>query len=133
MPDALIQMRGITKRFGGVTALQNVDLDANAGEVLAILGESGSGKSTVARCIVRLTDADDGKIILNGTDLRPLGRNAMRQYRAKLQMVFQDPFASLNPRTKVGKIIAQGPLIQGISKKRSSGTSAGAIVYSGSG
>ena len=87
------------------------------GETLGIVGESGSGKSTVARCIVRLLDADNGAILLNGTDLRPLGRSAMRPHRANIQMVFQDPFASLNPRTRVGKIIAQGPLIQGKSKK----------------
>jgi len=77
------------------------------------VGESGSGKSTVARCIVRLVDADEGKILLKGTDLRPLGRAEMRPYRASIQMMFQDPFASLNPRTRVGKTIAQGPLLQG--------------------
>ena len=128
--ESVLQVKKLSKTFqsggsffglgGGkrtVNAAKEVTLDLARGETLGIVGESGSGKSTVARCIVRLTDADDGKIILNGTDLRPLGRNAMRQYRAKLQMVFQDPFASLNPRTKVGKIIAQGPLIQGISKK----------------
>jgi len=105
--------------FGGkerlVHAADNVELELRRGETLGIVGESGSGKSTVARCIVRLNDADGGKILLEGTDLRPLGRAAMRPYRAKIQMVFQDPFASLNPRTKVGKIIAQGPLLQGVS------------------
>jgi len=105
--------------FGGkerlVHAADDVSLELRRGETLGIVGESGSGKSTVARCIVRLNDADEGKILLEGADLRPLGRAAMRPHRAKIQMVFQDPFASLNPRTKVGKIIAQGPLIQGIS------------------
>jgi len=105
--------------FGGkerkVVAADDVNLELRRGETLGIVGESGSGKSTVARCIVRLNDSDEGKILLHGTDLRPLDRAAMRPYRAKIQMVFQDPFASLNPRTKVGKIIAQGPLIQGTS------------------
>ncbi|MEM8950728.1 MAG: ABC transporter ATP-binding protein [Pseudomonadota bacterium] len=96
-----------------VAAASNVDLVLHRGETLGVVGESGSGKSTVARCIVRLNDADDGSILFENIDLRPLGRAAMRPYRAKIQMVFQDPFASLNPRTKVGKIIAQGPLIQG--------------------
>ena len=98
-----------------VNAVQQVDLKLFRGETLGIVGESGSGKSTVARCIVRLIDADDGSIVLKGTDLRPLNRAAMRPHRASIQMVFQDPFASLNPRTRVGKIIAQGPLIQGLS------------------
>lgn len=96
-----------------VHAANNVELELRRGETLGIVGESGSGKSTVARCIVRLNDAESGEILLDGVDLRPLGRAAMRPHRAKIQMVFQDPFASLNPRTKVGKIIAQGPLLQG--------------------
>lgn len=100
-----------------VLAAQNVSLTLARGETLGVVGESGSGKSTVARCVVRLLDADAGSILLGGVDLRPLGRAAMREHRARIQMVFQDPFASLNPRTRVGKIIAQGPLIRGSSKK----------------
>jgi len=126
--EPVLQVKGLTKVYqsggsffglGGkerkVVAAKEVALDLRRGETLGIVGESGSGKSTVARCIVRLNDADDGQIILHGSDLRPLGRAAMRPFRAKIQMVFQDPFASLNPRTRVGKIIAQGPLIQGQS------------------
>ncbi|MGI9357085.1 MAG: ATP-binding cassette domain-containing protein, partial [Rhizobiaceae bacterium] len=104
--------------FGGgertVKAVNDVTLELRHGETLGIVGESGSGKSTVARCIVRLVDADSGKILLNGTDLKPLGRAAMRPFRSSIQMMFQDPFASLNPRTRVGKIIMQGPLLQGV-------------------
>ncbi len=107
--------------FGGkerrVVAADDVTFELRRGETLGIVGESGSGKSTVARCIVRLNDADGGRIVLEDVDLRPLGRAAMRPFRAKIQMVFQDPFASLNPRTKVGRIIAQGPLIQGVSAR----------------
>ncbi|MEM7059442.1 MAG: ABC transporter ATP-binding protein [Pseudomonadota bacterium] len=103
--------------FGGkariVHAAKKVSLDLARGETLGIVGESGSGKSTVARCIVRLNDAEAGEILLHGTDLRPLGRAEMRPHRSKIQMVFQDPFASLNPRTKVGRIISQGPVLQG--------------------
>ncbi len=107
--------------FGGkarvVHAANDVTLDLARGETLGIVGESGSGKSTVARCIVRLNDAEAGEILLGGTDLRPLGRAAMRPFRSKIQMVFQDPFASLNPRTRVGKIIAQGPEMYGKSSE----------------
>ncbi len=105
--------------FGGqervVHAANDVTMDLARGETLGIVGESGSGKSTVARCIVRLNDAEDGQILLDGTDLRPLGRAAMRPHRSKIQMVFQDPFASLNPRTRIGKIITQGPMMYGVS------------------
>ena len=127
--EPMLQVEGLTKVFrsgGGILgiggsertvhAATNVTLELRRGETLGIVGESGSGKSTVARCIVRLVDADDGKILLKGTDLRPLGRAEMRPYRANIQMMFQDPFASLNPRTRVGKTIAQGPLLQGTPK-----------------
>ncbi len=105
--------------FGGagrvVHAANDVTFDLARGETLGIVGESGSGKSTVARCVVRLNDAEAGEIMLGDTDLRPLGRAEMRPHRSKIQMVFQDPFASLNPRTRVGKIIAQGPMMYGVS------------------
>lgn len=105
--------------FGGkgriVHAANDVTFDLARGETLGIVGESGSGKSTVARCIVRLNDAEAGEILLGDTDLRPLGRAAMRPHRSKIQMVFQDPFASLNPRTRIGKIITQGPIMYGAS------------------
>jgi peptide/nickel transport system ATP-binding protein len=105
--------------FGGkgriVHAANDVTFDLARGETLGIVGESGSGKSTVARCIVRLNDAEAGEILLGDTDLRPLGRAAMRPHRSKIQMVFQDPFASLNPRTRIGKVIAQGPIMYGAS------------------
>ncbi len=96
-----------------VRAADNVSATLHHGETLGIVGESGSGKSTLARCIVRLIDAEAGEIIYKGTDLRPLDRAQMRPYRSKIQMVFQDPFASLNPRSKVGRIIADGPVILG--------------------
>ncbi|MEM9370826.1 MAG: ABC transporter ATP-binding protein [Pseudomonadota bacterium] len=98
-----------------VHAAKAVTFDLARGETLGIVGESGSGKSTVARCVVRLNEAEAGEILLGDTDIRPLGRAAMRPYRSKIQMVFQDPFASLNPRARVGKIIAQGPILQGAS------------------
>lgn len=128
--EAVLKIEGLTKtyRSGGgffglggkertVLAASDVTLELRRGETLGIVGESGSGKSTVARCILRLNDADEGKILLNDIDLRPLDRAAMRPHRANIQMVFQDPFASLNPRTRVGRIVSQGPIIQGVSQK----------------
>ncbi len=76
-------------------------------------GESGSGKSTLARCLVRLLDPNGGSIHLNGRDLAKLSREEMRRETRHIQMVFQDPYGSLNPRRKVGELVAQGPIIHG--------------------
>ena len=98
-----------------VHATDEVSIRLHKGETLGVVGESGSGKSTLARCIVRLINAEEGEILYKGVDLRPLNRKQMRPYRSKIQMVFQDPFASLNPRSKVGRIIADGPRILGVA------------------
>ena len=84
---------------------------------MGVVGESGSGKSTLARCIIRLMDSDSGSILLDDVDITSLGRSEMRPFRKRIQMVFQDPFASLNPRIKVGQIISQGPMIQGEARE----------------
>lgn len=108
---------GFRKREHVLHATDSVCLTLHHGETLGVVGESGSGKSTLARCIVRLINADAGQILYQGTDLRPLNRAAMRPYRAKIQMVFQDPYASLNPRKKVGHIIADGPVSLGAAQQ----------------
>ena len=129
--EIVLSGQKIEKSFGGgkslfgfgkpnrfVHAVKDVTLELRRGETLGVVGESGSGKSTLARCIIRLLDSNSGKIMLDGTDIGSLGRSEMRPFRAKIQMVFQDPFASLNPRIKVGQIISQGPIIQGEPKER---------------
>ena len=80
-----------------------------------MVGESGSGKSTVGRCLVRLIEADGGTIMFDGADLNRLTRQTLRPYRKRIQMVFQDPYASLNSRRKVGQIIAEGPITHGVA------------------
>jgi peptide/nickel transport system ATP-binding protein len=94
-------------------AVKDVSLILPKGATLGIVGESGSGKSTLARCLVRLVDPDDGAIRLNGKDLAKLTREQMRAETRHIQMVFQDPFASLNPRRKAGELVAQGLVIHG--------------------
>jgi peptide/nickel transport system ATP-binding protein len=105
---------GLFGRGGRVMhAAKSVGFAIRRGETLGLVGESGSGKTTVARCVVRLIEADGGRILLDGIDLRALSKRAMRPYRKRVQMVFQDPFGSLNPRLKVGGLVAQGPIVQG--------------------
>ncbi len=101
-----------------VAAAQEVSFAIRRGETLGLVGESGSGKSTVARLCLRLIEPDSGDIRIAGKPVRQLGAAAFRPMRKRIQMVFQDPFASLNPRHTVGRIIAQGPMAHGEPKTR---------------
>jgi len=97
-----------------VRAVDGVSFSLMRGQTVGIVGESGSGKSTTARCIARLIDPTDGQIVLDGTDISRLGERPLRRYRSRLQMIFQDPYRSLNPRRKVRDSIIEGPLNFGI-------------------
>jgi peptide/nickel transport system ATP-binding protein len=119
----ILEMREVRKTYrnGGflgrgarVThAVRGVTLTLPKGATLGIVGESGSGKSTLARCIVRLIEPEAGVISLSGTNLLALPRREMRQAARRIQMVFQDPFGSLNPRRRAGELVAQGPMVHG--------------------
>jgi len=124
----LLTVTDLEKTYGGrggtfttgrqrVRAVAGVSLEVMKGRSLALVGESGSGKSTLARCIVGLERSDKGAIVLEGDDIAGLSRAKLRPYRKAMQMVFQDPFASLNPRWRVGDAIAQGPIIHGTPRK----------------
>ena len=120
----VLSVRGLDKTYGrisslfgrsadGIRAVQDATFDLRRGEILGIVGESGSGKSTLARCVMRLVDASGGEVWMDGVELRRLSRRQMRPVRKNIQMVFQDPYGSLNPRRTVGQLIAQGPIVQG--------------------
>jgi ABC-type oligopeptide transport system ATPase subunit len=130
---ALLEIRNLTKTFphteslfggksrGEVRAVDDVSLDIHAGETLGLVGESGSGKSTLGRLILRLIEPTSGSVRLNGLDLLSASRGQMRLLRRDLQIIFQDPFASLNPRFRVEDIIAEPLIIHGISCRDSPG------------
>jgi len=106
---------GLTgKKLRVVHAAKNIELCLQKGETLGLVGESGSGKSTVARCIIGLTQADDGKIILDGIELGISARQRSKSNRKRIQMIFQDPYGSLNPRYKVCDLIVEGQIVHGI-------------------
>jgi len=102
--------RGWLSRQREVAAAADVNLEVRKGQTLGIVGESGSGKSTVARCIVRLIDPSGGEIVVHGEDIASMPRRRLQPLRRRVQIVFQDPYRSLNPRRKVLDAIVEGPL-----------------------
>ncbi len=120
--DSLVEVKGLTKKFvaGGtlldklmgrsarvVTAVDGVDLRIQRGEVLALVGESGCGKSTLSRCLLRLIEPTAGEVRFDGVNIVELDQEALRRLRPKMQIIFQDPFASLNPRLTVGQALGE--------------------------
>jgi peptide/nickel transport system ATP-binding protein len=118
---ALLSVRGLSKQFGhGAQALRivhDISFDIAPGEVLGLVGESGSGKTTIARAALRLIAPSGGQILFEGQDIARLGEAALRRLRARMQYVFQDPYASLSPRMTVAEILTEGLRIQGIGPR----------------
>jgi peptide/nickel transport system ATP-binding protein len=122
----LLRAEGLNKTFrergllfgtgkAGAAAMQNIGFDLAEGETLALVGESGSGKSTTGRAILRLLEVDEGRIEIGGADIRRLSSGALRRARRQMQMIFQDPFAALNPRMSAGRLVAEPMTIHGVA------------------
>ncbi|HRC87470.1 MAG TPA: dipeptide/oligopeptide/nickel ABC transporter ATP-binding protein, partial [Thermoanaerobaculia bacterium] len=124
--SALVEARGLVKHFQArrgwfgrteaVRAIDGVDLAIEAGECLALVGESGCGKSTLGRLLLRLIEPTRGQVFFDGLDLGTLDGESLRRSRRQFQMVFQDPFGSLNPRLKVGSMLAEPMRVHGLAE-----------------
>ena len=106
----------LRRQVGTVHAVDGVSFALGAGETLGLVGESGCGKSTVARTVLRLVEPTSGAIRLDGEDIAPLSKSALRPYRRSMQIVFQDPFASLNPRMTAGDIVGEPLTVHGLAR-----------------
>ena len=129
MSEPLLSVRNLTKEFplkGGlfsrhthsVHAVDGVDFHVDRGETLGLVGESGCGKSTTGRCVLRLIEPTSGEVQFEGKDVRSLGANQLRILRRDIQIIFQDPYASLNPRMNVGAIVGEALIIHQLTKTK---------------
>ena len=126
MSEVILSIRGLTKHYelssaffrskDVVHAVESVNLEIHEGETLGIVGESGCGKSTLGRMIVRLEEPTDGVILFEGNDLAKVSKKKLRGLRQRFQMIFQDPYASLNPRRQIGQIVEEPLRVHGVGK-----------------
>ncbi len=122
MADKILEVRNLKKHFktpkGMLHAVDGLNFSIDRGKTLGVVGESGCGKSTTGRVVLRLLEATDGDIIFEGKNIRMCDKKQLRELRREMQIIFQDPFASLNPRMTVSEIIGEPLIIHGITKSK---------------
>lgn len=114
---SVLKLENITKTYENKVGVRNINFEINTGEVLSLIGESGSGKSTISKLIVGLLKKDSGNIFFKGKNISLMNRDERKKLKSKIQMIFQSPYSSLNPRYKVREIIAEGIKYQKILMK----------------
>ncbi len=123
---ALLEIRNLKKyfpmgsglfsqRMGEVKAVDGVSLAVEGGETLGVVGESGCGKSTLGRCILRLVEPTDGEVIFEGREILQMSHRELREMRKQMQIIFQDPYSSLNPRMRIGEVVGEGMEVHGLA------------------
>ena len=124
MAETILEVRNLVKHFktsrGMLHAVDDVSFTLERGRTLGLVGESGCGKSTLGRTVLRLLEPTDGQIIFDGQDITHVSEREMRKYRQSMQIIFQDPYSSLNPRKSVAEIIATPLKVNHICKDRAS-------------
>lgn len=129
MTEPLVEIKDLVKQFpvrsgilqrqtATVDAVDGVNLNINKGEAIGLVGESGCGKTTLGRILVRLLEPTSGSIRFEGQDITHLKGNALKPFRKKVQIIFQDPFSSLDPRTQVGDSISEGLRLHGVGDRK---------------
>ncbi|WP_337183438.1 ABC transporter ATP-binding protein [Shinella sp.] len=141
--ETVLEVRGLSKTYRSpfglfgkqrvVPAVDDISFTLRRGETLGVVGESGSGKSSMGKVLMKLVEADAGEILLGGRDIRPMDEAAFRPFRPRIQMIFQDPFASLNPRLTVGTSLTAGPLAHGLGREEARGRAIGLLERVGLG
>ncbi len=128
MTDNLVEIRGLKVYFdvkggilkrtvGVVKAVDGVDLDIHRGEILGLVGESGCGKTTVGRALLRLVPATAGSVTFDGKDIFSMAQSELKPLRSQMQLVFQDPYSSLDPRSRISEIVGEGLRVHGVSDR----------------
>jgi len=127
--NELLRVENVSVRYGELEAVRDVSLLLSAGETLGLVGESGCGKSSLGRAVLRLEELAGGMVFFDGCDIRALKGAKLKQFRSQAQVVFQDPFGSLNPRLSVGAALEEVLFVHGLGKTKAARRARAAVLF----